>query len=171
MKLEVPIKVDIDDVTELIHDLQCLQTYKLGVNETTVLVSLDSVVGVFADHIRAKRLGKDTNVPGKSALDHIHNVVAENEYKRGYKEGYEHGKADTAPKWIPVGERPPEEEGDYLVTDEAAGMTETMIDEYMCCDDGEWTWLYSQHAIARMPLVEPYNGDSCPTIFKGDGDK
>lgn len=65
MKLEVPIKVDIDDVTELIHDLQCLQTYKLGINETTVLVSLDAVVGVFADHIRAKRLGKDTNVPAK----------------------------------------------------------------------------------------------------------
>lgn len=65
MKLEVPIKVDIDDVTELIHDLQCLQTYKLGENETTLLVSLDAVVGVFADHIRAKRLGKDTNVPTK----------------------------------------------------------------------------------------------------------
>lgn len=123
MKLEVPIKVDIDDVTELIHDLQCLQTYKLGINETTVLVSLDAVVGVFADHIRAKRLGKDTNVPSK---------------------------------WIPVSKRLPEEEGHYLVTDEAAGMTETMIDEYMCCDDGEWTWLYSQHAIAWMPLPEPY---------------
>jgi hypothetical protein len=65
MKLEVPIKVDIDDVTELIHDLQCLQTYKLGVNETTVLVSLDAVVGVFADHIRAKRLGKDIDVHSK----------------------------------------------------------------------------------------------------------
>ena len=102
-----------------------------------------------------------------TALDHIHNVVAENEYKRGY----EQGKKDAAPKWIPVSERPPKKEGDYLVTDEAAGMTETMIDEYMCCDDGEWTWLYSQNAIAWMPLVEPYNGDSCPTIFKGDGDK
>lgn len=65
MKLEVPIKVDIDDVTELIHDLQCLQTYKLGVNETTVLVSLDAVVDVFKDHIKAKRLGKDIDVPSK----------------------------------------------------------------------------------------------------------
>jgi flagellar biosynthesis/type III secretory pathway protein FliH len=38
-------------------------------------------------------LGKDTNVPGKSALDHIHNVVAEREYQRGYeqaKEEYDH---------------------------------------------------------------------------------
>ena len=65
MKLEVPIKVDIDDVTKLIHDLQCLQTYKLGANDTTVLVSLDAVAGVFADHIRAKRLGNDINAPTK----------------------------------------------------------------------------------------------------------
>jgi len=126
MKLEVPIKVDIDDVTELIHDLQCLQTYKLGINETTVLVSLDAVVGVFADHIRAKRLGKDTNVPTK---------------------------------WIPVSERLPKEEGDYLVTDEAAGIAEVLIDEYMYCDDGAWAWLYSQHAIAWMPLPEPWKGE------------
>ena len=31
--------------------------------------------------------GKDNDVPSKSALDHIHNVVAENEYKRGYEQG------------------------------------------------------------------------------------
>jgi hypothetical protein len=68
MKLEVPIKVDIDDVTELIHDLQCLQTYKLGVNETTVLVSLDAVADVFADHIRAKRLDEDIDVPTKEEV-------------------------------------------------------------------------------------------------------
>lgn len=102
MKLEVPIKVDIDDVTKLIHDLQCLQTYKLGANDTTVLVSLDAVVGVFADHIRAKRLGKDTNVPSKSALDHIHNVVAENEYKRGYEQGFKDVADTNVGKWIPV---------------------------------------------------------------------
>jgi hypothetical protein len=58
MKLEVPIKVDIDDITKLIHDLQCLQTYKLGANDTTVLVSLDAVIDVFADHIKAGMLGK-----------------------------------------------------------------------------------------------------------------
>lgn len=97
MKLEVPIKVDIDDVTKLIHDLQCLQTYKLGVNDTTVLVSLDAVADVFADHIRAKRLDKDINVPSKSALDHIHNVVRDDAYKRGYDDG----KKDAIPMdWI-----------------------------------------------------------------------
>jgi hypothetical protein len=76
-------------------------------------------------------LGKDINVPGKSALDHIHNVVAEREYQRGYKtakEEYDHkltvikntikdywyikgkedGKEDAA-KWIPVSDGLPEE--------------------------------------------------------------
>ena len=68
MKFEVPIKVDIDDVTKLIHDLQCLQTYKLGVNDTMLLVSLDDVADVFADHIRAKRLDKDIDVPSKEII-------------------------------------------------------------------------------------------------------
>jgi hypothetical protein len=76
-------------------------------------------------------LGKDTNVHTKSALDHIHNVVSEREYQRGYKQakeeynhkltvikrtikdywyikGKEDGKADAA-KWIPVSDRLPEE--------------------------------------------------------------
>lgn len=37
--------------------------------------------------------GKDTNVPTNSALDHIHNVVAEREYQRGYEQAkaeYDH---------------------------------------------------------------------------------
>jgi hypothetical protein len=37
--------------------------------------------------------GKDTNVPTNSALDHIHNVIAENERKRGYEQAkaeYDH---------------------------------------------------------------------------------
>lgn len=92
MKFEAPIKVDIDDVTKLIHDLQCLQTYKLGADDTMVLVSLDDIADVFADHIRAKRLDKDIDVPNKSALDHIHNVVRDDAYKCGY----EQGKADMA---------------------------------------------------------------------------
>jgi len=36
-------------------------------------------------------LGKGTNVPTNSALDHIHNVVRDDAYRRGY----EQGKADA----------------------------------------------------------------------------
>lgn len=42
--------------------------------------------------------GKDTNIPSNSALDHIHTVVRDDAYRRGY----EQGKADAAPKWILV---------------------------------------------------------------------
>jgi len=38
-------------------------------------------------------LGKDIDVPTNSALDHIHNVVRDDAYKRGY----EQGKADAVP--------------------------------------------------------------------------
>ena len=33
--------------------------------------------------------GKDTNVPTNSALDHIHNVVKDDAYRRGYKQAKE----------------------------------------------------------------------------------
>lgn len=61
-----------------------------------------------------------------------------------------------APQWIPVTERLPEKEGHYFVTDEAAGMAEALIDKYICCDDGEWVWLYSQNVTAWMELPAPY---------------
>lgn len=61
-----------------------------------------------------------------------------------------------SPQWIPCSESLPKEEGYFFVTDEAAGMAETLIDKYLRCDDGEWVWLYSQHAVAWMPLPEPY---------------
>ena len=41
----------------------------------------------------AALVDKDTNVPTKSALDHIHNVVRDDAYKRGY----EQGKAEKGP--------------------------------------------------------------------------
>lgn len=87
--------------------------------------------------------GNDTNVPTNSALDHIHNVVRDDAYRRGYEqakaeydhklteiksrfkdryynkgysEGYEQGKADAAPKWIPfTAETMPKEDGEYFV--------------------------------------------------------
>lgn len=41
--------------------------------------------------------GNDTNVPTNSALDHIHNVVKDDAYKRGYKDG----RKDAIPlEWI-----------------------------------------------------------------------
>lgn len=36
--------------------------------------------------------------------------------EQAYRNGYEAGKRDAEPKWIPVTERLPEDEGSYLVT-------------------------------------------------------
>jgi hypothetical protein len=81
----------------------------------------DDEIGFFIEAVSmaiAALEGKDTNIPASSALDHIHNVVAENERKRGYEQakaeydhkltvikrtikdywyikGYEQGKADA----------------------------------------------------------------------------
>jgi hypothetical protein len=62
------------------------------------------------------------------------------------------------PHWIPVTERLPHEEGIYIVTDSAGGVKTVDTDEYICCDDGEWVWMYSQNVIAWMdiPQPEPY---------------
>lgn len=64
--------------------------------------------------------------------------------------------AQPTARWIPVSENLPKKEGYFFVTDEAAGMAETLIDKYIRCDDGEWVWLYSQNVIAWMPLPEAY---------------
>lgn len=118
--------------------------------------------------------GKDTNVPANSALDHIHNVVAEREYQRGY----EQGKADAAPKWIPVKAHPateeeresrpdidywfdcemPDDEQEILVTVKHKNWIGVEKDVCYVEDsyglDSGYDWL--DDVIAWMPLPEPY---------------
>ena len=62
--------------------------------------------------------------------------------------------------WIPVSERLPEKEGDYLVTDNAGGVLTISIDTFCFCYDGEPVWLCSQNVTAWMPLPEPYREEN-----------
>ncbi len=55
MKLEIPIKVELKGIDELIEELKALQTYKLSEDDDMLLVSLDDVAEVFANHVVAKR--------------------------------------------------------------------------------------------------------------------
>jgi hypothetical protein len=97
-----------------------------------------------------------------TALDHIHNVVAENERKRGYEQakaeydhklteiksrikdhyylkGYEQGKKDAAPKWIPfTAETAPKEDGLYFVKIKAKSGNERVKTDGYSTAYGEW---------------------------------
>lgn len=53
-KLEIPIKVDIYKIEELIDQLKHLQTYKLDAGDEMTLVDRDDVVEIIADHVKAE---------------------------------------------------------------------------------------------------------------------
>ena len=61
------------------------------------------------------------------------------------------------PRWIPCGERLPEDDVEVLVTDDAGGVQWLGVDKMMSYEDGSGRfWLISQHPIAWIPLPEPY---------------
>ena len=108
--------------------------------------------------------GKDTNVPANSALDHIHNVVRDDAYRRGY----EQGKKDAAPKWTPVSKKIPEEGHDVLITKEPfkiKGYEREVIKAKRSVDprSGKIEWwspefgtLTDKAVLAWMSLPEPW---------------
>ena len=121
--------------------------------------------------------GMDTDVPANSALDHIHNVVRDDAYRRGH----EQGKADAAPQWIPFKTRPLTEEEkeeypewDYTLdcelpddgqrilvnikykSHEAVQMDEFYTDDGCYLDSG---YEIGTEATAWMPLPEPWKGE------------
>ena len=64
------------------------------------------------------------------------------------------------PRWIPCGERLPEDDVEVLVTDDAGGVQWLGVDKMMSYEDGSGRfWLISQHPSAWMPLPEPYKGE------------
>ena len=127
--------------------------------------------------------GKDTNVPTNSALDHIHNVVAEREYQRGYEQGKAETNCPEIPdSWIPVTERMPESADcpmDCLVTRKSKTIG-NYTDMAVAEKGGTWThedWeaivlgdnvsgkktgllnTRGDEIVAWMPLPEPWEGE------------
>ena len=65
--------------------------------------------------------------------------------------------AQSENDWIPVTKKAhPDKEGEYLVTDDAGGMVDSTWDEFIFCDDGTPSWMYSQNVTAWKPFPEPY---------------
>jgi hypothetical protein len=69
-------------------------------------------------------------------------------------------KAMAEPHWIPVTERMPETEGDYLITDDSGGVKTIEVDSFFILDDGKKMWCYSQNPVAWMELPEAYKGET-----------
>ena len=83
---------------------------------------------------------------------------------KALEKAYEQGVADAAPKWIPVGERLPEENGQYLITVKYKHVDgyDDIYAEHGEWNDGKWDMFCFGHCgevdgiIAWMPLPEPY---------------
>ena len=118
-----------------------------------------------------------------TALDHIHNVVAEREYQRGYEQGKAETNCPEIPdSWIPVTERMPESADcpmDCLVTRKSKTIG-NYTDMAVAEKGGTWThedWeaivlgdnvsgkktvllnTRGDEIVAWMPLPEPWEGE------------
>ena len=61
MKLEIPVKVYFNDVQGMIDEVKKLQTYKLFEGDDMVLVDLDAVVAIMANHVEADKCSETPN--------------------------------------------------------------------------------------------------------------
>ena len=122
----------------------------------------DSVNITLCGKCRRELMEALSKADSNSALDHIHNVVAENERKRGYEQakaeydhklteiksrikdhyynkGYEQGKRDAAPKWIPfTAETAPKEDGVYLIKIKTETGRDSVRKDSYSTAYGEW---------------------------------
>lgn len=61
MKLETSVKVYFDDVQGMVNEVKRLQTYKLFEGDDMVLVDLDAVVAIMANHVKADKCSEIPN--------------------------------------------------------------------------------------------------------------
>lgn len=92
-------------------------------------------------------------------------------YDDGYKTGYEQARFDYEQKWIPVTDRLPEEEGEYLITVLLVSGSPTVFSVYFGYEDDDSTKMtfhrwddeywhcWKPDVIAWRELPEPYKGD------------
>ena len=159
-KLEVPIRVYMGELGEIINELKHLQTYKLFEGDDKVLISCDDAVEIFANHLRTEILSSSTIEPNQ---------------KKG--------------KWIPVKSRPMDEEeraewseklGYDIEYAEAVIYTSQLPDdgqEVLTCsrwgnvqidkfeNDPDYGCFFEKNGdmdgiVAWMPLPEPWKGEN-----------
>ena len=55
-RIMIPVKVNLEEVEKLISELKELQTYKLSEYDKKVLVSLDDVIEILFNHLKAEHI-------------------------------------------------------------------------------------------------------------------
>jgi hypothetical protein len=140
-------KMDRNEAIELLKNMHWSITTKMNGEVPSSLALLMAIKALE---------GKDTNVPSNSALDHIHNVVRDDAYRRGY----EQGKADAI-KWIPIKTRPLTEEE----KEEYPGW-----DYYLDCelpDDGQEILITYKNGNKKMVCEDTFFNDDCCYLDSG----
>ena len=59
-KIEIPIRVYMGEIEEIINELKYLQTYKLFEGDNEVLINCNDVIKIFANHLRTEILSGST---------------------------------------------------------------------------------------------------------------
>ena len=95
-----------------------------------------------------------------SEMPTINNEIINDAHNEGYDVGYWAGRRDYEPKWIPVTERLPEQEGQYLVSGKWANEDGEV---WICKFVRRYNWGWCNKADrpvvqAWMRLPEPYKG-------------
>lgn len=62
-KIEIPIRVYMGEIEEIINELKHLQTYKLFEEDDKVLINRDDVIKIFVNHLRTETLSGSTIEP------------------------------------------------------------------------------------------------------------
>lgn len=68
-KIEIPIRVYMGEIEEIINELKHLQTYKLSEEDDEVLINRDDVIKIFANHLRTETLSGSTIEPERKKME------------------------------------------------------------------------------------------------------
>lgn len=99
--------------------------------------------------------GMSDLISRQAAIDALYHV---DEYNRRSVEAIRNlPSAQPEQRWIPCGERLPEDDVEVLITDDSGGVQWLAIDKMLSYEDGSGRfWVASQNPTAWMPLPEPY---------------
>ncbi len=105
----------------------------------------------------------DSLVSRQAAIDAVNNAFDRETLLTGFVRSIavrairDMPSAQPEQRWIPCGERLPEDDVEVLITDDSGGVQWLAIDKMLSYEDGSGRfWVASQNSTAWMPLPKPY---------------